>query len=110
MPRAALDVETERIVEQNLNALSCTQIIIAHRLSTVMDMDRLIVLQRGVIVADGSHPELVQQGGLYAELWYRQSGEFNPAARHPPEPAEPAIPSVRVGGTDLAIERRVGRP
>jgi ATP-binding cassette subfamily B multidrug efflux pump len=48
-------------------------------------MDRLIVLQRGAIVADGSHSELLQQGGLYAELWYRQSGEFNPAARHPPE-------------------------
>ena len=66
-----------------------TVIAIAHRLSTVMDMDRLIVLQRGVIVADGSHSELLQQGGLYAELWYRQSGEFNPAARHPPEPVGP---------------------
>jgi ATP-binding cassette, subfamily B, multidrug efflux pump len=64
------------------------------------------VLQRGTIVADGSHSELLQQGGLYAELWYRQSGEFNPAARHPPEPAEPAIPAARTRATDLTVERR----
>jgi hypothetical protein len=49
-----------------------------------MDMDRLIVLDRGTIVADGSHGELLRQGGLYADLWRRQSGEFNPVAR-PPE-------------------------
>jgi ATP-binding cassette, subfamily B, multidrug efflux pump len=69
----------------------------------VMDMDRLIVLQRGVIVADGSHAELLQQGGLYAELWYRQSGEFNPAARHPSEPTEPALRAVSLGTTDLKV-------
>jgi hypothetical protein len=46
-----------------------------------MDMDRLIVLDRGSIVADGSHDELLRQGGLYAELWRRQSGGFNPVAR-----------------------------
>jgi ATP-binding cassette subfamily B multidrug efflux pump len=44
-------------------------------------MDRLIVLDRGSIVADGSHDELLRQGGLYAELWQRQSGGFNPVAR-----------------------------
>jgi ATP-binding cassette subfamily B multidrug efflux pump len=55
-----------------------TVIAIAHRLSTVMDMDRLIVLQRGVIVADGSHAQLLRQGGLYAELWRKQSGESVP--------------------------------
>jgi energy-coupling factor transporter ATP-binding protein EcfA2 len=54
---------------------------LAHRLSTVMDMDRLIVLDRGSIVADGSHEELLRQGGLYADLWRRQSGGFNPVAR-----------------------------
>jgi ABC-type transport system involved in cytochrome bd biosynthesis fused ATPase/permease subunit len=58
-----------------------TVIAIAHRLSTVMDMDRLIVLDRGAIVADGSHRELLRQGGLYAELWRKQSGDFNPVAR-----------------------------
>jgi len=45
-----------------------------------MDMERLIVLQRGVIVADGSHAELLDEGGLYADLWQRQSGGFNPVA------------------------------
>ncbi len=58
-------------------------IAIAHRLSTVMDMDRLIVLDRGFIVADGSHSELLAQGGLYAQLWRKQSGGFNPVARRP---------------------------
>lgn len=46
-----------------------------------MDMDRLIVLDRGCIVADGSHDELLRRGGLYADLWRRQSGGFNPVAR-----------------------------
>ena len=41
-----------------------------------MDMDRLIVLQQGVIVADGTHAELLRQGGLYAELWRKQSGDL----------------------------------
>ena len=61
-----------------------TVIAIAHRLSTVMDMDRLIVLERGVIVADGSHEELLCQGGLYAELWRKQAGGFNPVRRPNP--------------------------
>jgi ATP-binding cassette, subfamily B, multidrug efflux pump len=69
-----------------------TVIAIAHRLSTVMDMDRLIVLECGVIVADGSHEELLCQGGLYAELWRKQSGGFNPVRRPNPlaEPIEVA--------------------
>jgi ATP-binding cassette subfamily B multidrug efflux pump len=66
-----------------------TVIAIAHRLSTVMDMDRLIVLDRGSIVADGPHDELLKQGGLYAQLWHRQSGGFNPVAR-PAEIESPA--------------------
>jgi ABC-type multidrug transport system ATPase subunit len=67
-----------------------TVVAIAHRLSTVMDMDRLIVLDRGVIVEDGSHRELLARGGLYAELWRKQSGNFGSvggdAARPDPEP------------------------
>jgi ABC-type multidrug transport system fused ATPase/permease subunit len=85
---SALDSHSEQIIQEAMREamVGKTVIAIAHRLSTVMDMDRLIVLQRGVIVADGTHAELLKQGGLYAELWYRQSGEFNPVARHPPEP------------------------
>jgi len=104
---SALDSHSEQLIHEAMRAamVGKTVIAIAHRLSTVMDMDRLIVLQRGAIVADGTHTELLRQGGLYAELWYRQSGEFNPAARHPPEPAEPETAAARLGGpTELSVE------
>ena len=106
---SALDSHSEHVIQEAMRAamVGKTVIAIAHRLSTVMDMDRLIVLQRGVIVADGSHAELLRQGGLYAELWQRQSGEFNPAARHAPEPAEARVPAVAAGTTELTVERRV---
>jgi ATP-binding cassette, subfamily B, bacterial len=109
---SALDSHSEHIIQEAMREamVGKTVIAIAHRLSTVMDMDRLVVLQRGVIVADGSHAELLQQGGLYADLWYRQSGEFNPAARHPPEPVESQLPAVDVGATELVVERRAVRP
>lgn len=102
---SALDSHSEHIIQEAMRTamVGKTVIAIAHRLSTVMDMDRLIVLQRGVIVADGSHAELLQQGGLYAELWHRQSGEFNPVARHAPEPEQPELPTV---DSALPIERR----
>jgi hypothetical protein len=61
-----------------------------------MDMDRLIVLDRGSIVADGSHGELLRQNGLYADLWRRQSGGFNPVAR----PAE-VEPTTDIGDLDV---------
>jgi ABC-type multidrug transport system fused ATPase/permease subunit len=95
---SALDSHSEQIIQEAMREamVGKTVIAIAHRLSTVMDMDRLIVLQRGAIVADGTHSELLRQGGLYAELWYRQSGEFNPVARHPPEPGR--------------LEARIGLP
>jgi len=80
---SALDSHSEQIIQAAMREAMAgkTVIAIAHRLSTVMDMDRLIVLERGSIVADGSHSELLQQGGLYAELWRKQSGGFNPVAR-----------------------------
>ena len=80
---SALDSHSEQMIQQAMKDAMAgkTVIAIAHRLSTVMDMDRLIVLDRGVIVADGSHAELLLQGGLYAELWRKQSGGFNPVAR-----------------------------
>jgi ABC-type multidrug transport system fused ATPase/permease subunit len=79
---SALDSHSEQIIQDAMHAAMAgkTVIAIAHRLSTVMDLDRLIVLDRGSIVADGSHSELLRAGGLYAELWHRQSGGFNPVA------------------------------
>ena len=103
---SALDSHSEQLIQQAMREAMAgkTVIAIAHRLSTVMDMDRLIVLQRGVIVADGSHAELLRQGGLYAELWRRQSGGFNPVARQP-EPAEEEFPTPERCASNLVVER-----
>lgn len=53
-----------------------TVIAIAHRLSTIAAMDRLVVMDAGHIVEEGSHEQLLARGGLYAQLWQRQSGGF----------------------------------
>ena len=58
--------------------LGKTVIAIAHRLSTIAAMDRLIVLDKGQIVEQGTHVELLEKGGLYAKLWAHQSGGFLP--------------------------------
>jgi len=53
-----------------------TALVIAHRLSTIKHLDRIIVLDQGKIIQDGTHDELIKQEGLYATLWGYQSGEF----------------------------------
>lgn len=75
---SALDSEVEAAIQQSLNSLMAgkTVIAIAHRLSTIAEMDRLIVMDQGHIIEDGSHSELLARGGLYAQLWARQSGGF----------------------------------
>jgi ATP-binding cassette, subfamily B, multidrug efflux pump len=75
---SALDSEIEAAIAENLYTLmqNKTVIAIAHRLSTIAALDRLIVLDNGVIVEDGSHSELIAKGGIYAKLWERQSGGF----------------------------------
>lgn len=65
---SALDVVTEQLVEQNLRRLPCTQIIIAHRLSTVRSADVILVLDRGYIVEQGTHDQLLRRNGFYAQL------------------------------------------
>lgn len=65
---SALDVITERVIEQNLRRLPCTQIIIAHRLSTVRNADVILVLDHGRIVQQGTHEQLLKSNGFYAKL------------------------------------------
>jgi len=79
---SALDSEVEAAIQSSLGTLMAgkTVIAIAHRLSTIARMDRLIVLDRGRIVEEGGHEQLLQLGGHYAALWRRQSGGFIDAA------------------------------
>lgn len=75
---SALDSEVEAAIQENLNQLMAgkTVIAIAHRLSTIAAMDRLIVMDKGQVIEQGSHEELIAHQGLYAQLWQRQSGGF----------------------------------
>ncbi|MFA5898926.1 MAG: ABC transporter ATP-binding protein [Hyphomicrobium sp.] len=75
---SALDSEVEAAIQEQLTNLmrGKTVIAIAHRLSTIAAMDRLIIMDKGRIIEQGTHAELLHRGGLYAELWTRQSGGF----------------------------------
>lgn len=75
---SALDSESEKLIQAALENLmkDRTSIVIAHRLSTIAKLDRIIVLDNGRIVEDGTHRELLALGGTYAKLWSHQSGGF----------------------------------
>jgi ATP-binding cassette subfamily B protein len=75
---SALDSESERLIQKALSELmkNRTAIVIAHRLSTVQKMDRIVVLDNGDTIEQGSHAELVDAKGTYAQLWAHQSGGF----------------------------------
>jgi ATP-binding cassette, subfamily B, multidrug efflux pump len=86
---SALDSEVESAIQQSLYRLmeGKTVIAIAHRLSTIAAMDRLIVIEKGQIVEEGSHQSLLARDGLYARLWAHQSGGFLGESIHPAVPS-----------------------
>ena len=75
---SALDSESEQLVQDALATLmrGRTAIVVAHRLSTVASLDRIVVLDGGRVVEDGPHAELIEAGGAYANLWSRQTGAY----------------------------------
>lgn len=75
---SALDSESEVVIQEALHKLMTgkTVVAIAHRLSTLREMDRIVVLENGKIVEDGSHEALLEYGGVYARLWKHQAGGF----------------------------------
>ena len=81
---SAVDNETEAAIQRSMEriAVDRTTIVIAHRLSTVRSADRILVLDEGHVVESGRHEELVDRGGLYAQLWAVQTGERSAAATH----------------------------
>ena len=89
---SALDSESEAAIQERLNLVmeGKTVIAIAHRLSTIARMDRIVVLDHGRIVEEGRPDELVEQDGLFARLWKRQTGGFIPEDIDEPLPASPA--------------------
>ena len=87
---SALDSEVEAAIQSQLDRLmeGKTVLAIAHRLSTIAAMDRLIVIDEGRVVEEGTHAELIALGGTYARLWARQSGGFIEADEDAPTPEE----------------------
>jgi ATP-binding cassette, subfamily B, heavy metal transporter len=74
---SALDSRTEDAIQETLSSVTRrrTSIVIAHRLSTVVDADRIVVLEAGQVAEQGTHAQLLRRGGIYADLWARQQSE-----------------------------------
>ncbi|WP_189866737.1 ABC transporter ATP-binding protein [Streptomyces poonensis] len=107
---SALDSESEILVQDALWRLmdGRTALVVAHRLSTVAGMDRLVVLDRGSVVEQGAHGELLAAGGAYAKLWQHQSGGFLGESAESAESAEspepvPADDLPGAGSTGLPV-------
>ena len=69
---SALENKTQKQVFEALDAMGCTRIVIAHRLSTIRHCDRILVLDKGGIIEDGTYDELIEKGGYFADLVARQ--------------------------------------
>ncbi|HYO14890.1 MAG TPA: peptidase domain-containing ABC transporter [Thermoanaerobaculia bacterium] len=102
-----LDTVTERMVDQNLSRCSATRIVIAHRLSTVRNADRILVLEAGRVVEQGTHGELMALGGLYAELVSTQIEDDTGCTRDGghPNPVEAAALEGRRPSTPLFVDK-----
>ncbi|MDP9794444.1 ATP-binding cassette subfamily B multidrug efflux pump [Catenuloplanes nepalensis] len=102
---SALDSEAEAAIHDTLDEVlhGRTVIAIAHRLSTIARMDRIVVLDAGRIVEAGTHAELIGRGGLYADLWARQSGGF---LGDDDDRARVAAVTAGAGDTDRRADRR----
>ena len=70
-----LDAMTEATVQHALRALACTRIVIAHRLSSIVDSDHIVVMDAGRLVEAGTHADLLAAGGLYARLFHAQQAD-----------------------------------
>jgi subfamily B ATP-binding cassette protein MsbA/ATP-binding cassette subfamily B protein AbcA/BmrA len=81
-PTSALDTESEALVQDALDRFMAdrTSIVIAHRLSTIKNADRVLVLDKGQVVEQGTHDELLARGGLYQELYEKQFGLVEPGS------------------------------
>ena len=96
---SALDTHTEQEIQANLKEVSLdrTTLIIAHRLSTVVEVDEILVLEAGRIVERGHHAELVVKGGSYAAMWARQQAERAKQAAEPALEIEPPVRALPAG-------------
>ncbi|GAB5492459.1 MAG: ABC transporter ATP-binding protein [Phototrophicaceae bacterium] len=96
---SSIDTETEAYIQEGLEQILAnrTSLIIAHRLSTVRDADRILVMQEGEIIEDGSHDELLELGGMYATLYYRQYTDPNASIDDLLSQKSSTIPAPKAG-------------